>query len=163
METLDLSSREKERLRKLLAVARSDRDHEALAAVRKAEAIMHRHGLSLDALIDRLDAAQTALQGTNARLRKLEMQLELERAQARDISALLDDKEGRRAPTMPPRLHPTLLDVCHHMIRHCNLNPYERRLLERIEEVRPRSKEAHLVMICAGRYGVDLDAEPVPA
>ena len=154
-----LNHREAVRLQKLLALSRSSSDAEALAALRKAEALMARHGLSLDDLVDRLRRSKSALLDTRSRMGRLEMQLELERARERDIP-LHEDYSHRKSKSRSASMHASLLDVCHHMIRHCDLKAYERRLLEKIEEVRPRSKEAHLVMICANRYGVVLEDEP---
>lgn len=139
------------RLTKILARTASDYDGEALAAARKAAAILSKHNLSYeDVLAPKRQMSSPALAREVGRLRQC---LKAERRRADLLEAALKDAEAQADGSAAPFFH-TLEQLRKYLMGNVVLKRHERQLLENIEDPKPKTKEAHIVLICAQRYGV---------
>jgi len=149
-----IGTAELRRLAKILAMTQSSHDGEVTAAARKASEMLARHNLSY---ADLFDAVQE--RGGNhvleQRIERLERALERERQKSGALAAALRQakEEGATAQQGVPILR-SLEQLRVYLMGHFVLKQHERALLEKIEDPRPKTKEAHIVLICAKRYGV---------
>ena len=138
------------KLSKVLAMTTSDSDGEALAAARKAAAMVNGAGLTYDTLLaEHLPkhyegVANTAWVEDNkqswlarAMIRKLQNEIaELRRQTTSSARAGAGDSEGLRQ----------------RLLSSAPLNNWERSTLDRIESILPKSKEEYYILWLARRY-----------
>lgn len=149
-----IGTAELRRLAKILALTQSPHDGEVTAAARKAAQMLARHDVSYDELFESV-AARGGNRALEQRIERLERDLQQERQKSGALAAALRQakQEQAQADQGVPILR-SLEQLRVYLMGHFVLKQHERALLEKIEDPRPKTKEAHIVLICAKRYGV---------
>lgn len=146
-----IDMRTRNRLAKILAMTGSDHDGEVLAAARRACSILDQ--LNLD-FSDLLTSSQSTC-GNNAELAALRRALAAERRRADALETALSEAEDESGQEASNPIRRSLEQLRLYLMNHMSLKRYERSLLEAIEDPKPSTKEAHIILICAQRYGVN--------
>ncbi|NVJ97620.1 MAG: hypothetical protein HWE25_05670 [Alphaproteobacteria bacterium] len=148
----DIDRENLRRLANILARTQSDYDGEVLAAARKARVILQKYNMGYEDLI--LKSTKQEDQRLVDEIIRLQRQLAGEQRKADALAAALRQARADRSGGEGRPLLKSLEQLRTYLMGHFMLKKHERELLERIEDPKPKSKEAHIVLICAQRYGV---------
>lgn len=148
-------SRELERLVKVLEMTNSPYEAEVLAAVGRAKSILKRHETTYQEIFEEFDEALEQRDREISRLSSVVV------SQKRRLSA--PPVSNPATPTTPARSRSfgapfsgSVNDLKRLLLSKFPLKKFERMLLEQTVNIKPKTKEAYMVLICAKRYGLGL-------
>lgn len=140
------------RLTRILELTSSSHENEVVIAARKAREMMARYNCNFQDLLsveNRTDNREE--------IERLRQQVQLQNQRIRQLEAHLCNAQRQAAEkpqTGSPKFLGTVTALKNFLLANFQLRSHEVKLLEPLDMVKPKTKEAYMVLICARRYGV---------
>ncbi|MEH6404594.1 MAG: hypothetical protein V7750_14540 [Sneathiella sp.] len=159
-QELCFTEREITKIVKILEMTRSEIDAEALAAVRMSQHILKKHNSNYEILFNtiRNDTQNFEAEVKNLRnvVQDQSNELEILRKKASQVQSQLSKSDIFHSSNV---VKGSIYHLKNFLLNRLSLQIYERKLLENISKITPKSKEEYLVLICARRHKISFQLD----
>lgn len=150
------SEKEVARIIKILELSTSSVDAEALAAIRTAQRILKKNDSNYEMLIEAIkDRTRENIENEILKLQDLVHKQSGEIKQLRKKTANPASSLTKESIFSAPKsVQGSIYHLKNFLLNRLTLQNYERKILEDISNITPKSREEYLVLICARRHKI---------